>query len=188
MRLPLSALALALGLASPLRAGSPAVDIGAGVSTQDQFVVHVSAGWTRGDLYQAAKVRFSTEVFPSALPGEHAGDFSFQAGPCWNHSFAFAAVSAGLSVLQFEDRIGPGRPNPDCDDWDFFCPDSIHASKESMAVGLPVEVLFSLKLWYVGLGFRAWGNVNTHRPMAGIGSVLFLGGGPTRTRARRPPD
>lgn len=188
LRRTLSAVLPGLCLAPSLRADPPAIDLGGGISSLRQLGAHATVGWTRGDLYQAVRLRWSTELLPSALPAEGMADFGFLAGPYWNHSFAFASVSAGISVLTFSERVGPGQPNPDCSDWDFFCPDSIHSERNTWTVGIPVEMLFSLKLWYFGPGLRVWTNANFHRPMLGISGVAFLGGGPTRTRERRRPE
>jgi hypothetical protein len=175
-----------LPLAASLRADPPALDLGFGLNSLGHVEGHAALGLPSGDLYQAVKVMGSTEVaiFPEKLPEENMQSFGFIAGTYENRTFAFAAITGGLSVLRFEDRTGPGRPNPDCETHIFFCADSIYRTKETYTIGIPFEVLVSLKLWYVGSGLRIWVTPNLHQTMAGISSVLFIGGGPTRKRAR----
>lgn len=191
MRATLTPFLAALSLAAvPLRADPPAIDLGAGFSSLQHLSGHLAVGWTSGDLYHAVKFHGSSEfmIFPDKLPAESMLSLSFLAGPYVNWSFAFASASAGLSVLEFEDRVGPGRPNPECGSGALFCADSLYDTRETFTIGIPVEILATVKLWYVGWGLRLWANPNLHNPMGGISSVLFLGGGPTRARARRTPE
>jgi hypothetical protein len=178
---------LALLPAAPLHADFPAIDLGIGSNSLDHLGGHITAGWTQGNLYQAVKLSGSSEflLFSSVEPAETMQSVGYTAGPVFNHSFVFAAVSAGLSVLRFEDRVGPGRPNPGCDDEDWFGCRTVYDTRESYAAGIPIELLVSLKLWYVGVGLRLWATPNLHVPVAGLSTVLFFGGGPTRAASRR---
>lgn len=174
-------------LSAPLSAweATPAIDFGLGGTSMGHFGGHAAIGANYDQMFFAVKLRGSSEfiLFGAREPAETMNEFGFLTGPFWNRTFAYASVGTGISALHFEERTSFGWKNPDCRTA-FFCADSIFRTRTTWTVGVPVELMFTLKLWFIGTGLRVFANANVHDSFVGISSILFLGGGRTRPRHR----
>lgn len=157
----------------------------------NHFGGHSAIGANYDEMFVAAKVRVTSEfnLFAAQEPAENMGEFGFMTGPFWNRTYAYASVGTGISALRFEERTSFGWKNPNCENG-FFCADSVFRTRTIWTVGIPVEMVFTLKLWFIGTGIRVFANANVHDSFVGSSAILFLGGGRTRParRTREAPS